>query len=59
MQIELIDLDKYTPIYPKYRCMECEYEWKSNKFGPVRCIECNNNYVEWLNVKESLNSIGV
>lgn len=58
MIAEIIDLSKYTPIYPEYKCMKCKHEWKASRFGSIECVNCGDIYVEWMNVNESLKSIG-
>ena len=53
-----LDLTKYTPVYPNYKCMECGFVWDVEKFDPTNCVSCGNIYVEWTNHVESLASIG-
>jgi len=58
MEVEAIDLNIYSPIYPKYQCTKCKHEWEADRFGMTICAFCNSTYVKWMNIAESLKSIG-
>lgn len=47
-------------VKSKYRCMNenCKFEFSKKNPGQVTCHKCGSIYVEWLNHKEVIESLG-
>jgi rRNA maturation endonuclease Nob1 len=42
----------------RYRCQKCRHCFEKSKPGPVVCNNCGHLYIDWLNFKEVLESLG-
>lgn len=52
------ELGLLLKVRAKYRCQQCKFYFELDKPGPTRCPRCGFIYVDWLNHKEVLVSLG-
>lgn len=38
----------------QFSCARCHFTWRSAKWGPVKCLKCAHESVDWKNVAECM-----